>query len=325
MPHRCLHGPCSPCAATPLPATLEELSQTAVVTELGHDMETLALMGTQFDDVLITTRNSGALVSGGGGYAPLQTTHMPLRLSQRRVSVRVSPLPELRLIHCQGNPETRQPSALAAVDPHGQIHHRVQYVSDFDTSVAQSLPPVPAVALPAQPVRQTPENVISLPAVKQARDSWATLDAGQHLNDLIADRGTRRAQTLPYVGRENAWAVLPQVLQSFLGHLDNRRFSFARFVPAKGLLQADVGAFEQARWFGAVFLGSSRRGSFSLDLHQVHSLWVTASPQHWQLEIYDAQDQALAVLAADPLGNTSLWRDFLISLPRLNHSHSISR
>jgi putative heme degradation protein len=280
-------------------------------------METLALLGTQFDDVLITTRNTGALVSGRGGYAPIQTTSGPLRLSQRRVSVRIATNSELSLIHCQGDREARFPSALAAVDRLGRVQHRVQYVSDFDACVAESLEPCEGYSLPQTPSFREVENVISLPALRRAREGWDEADAGQHLNDLMVEMGKPRHKMLPYIGKQKAWRVLPQVLQSFFNYLDGRRYSFTRFVPASAVLQADVGAFERVNWFGSVFFSATQRGTFSLDLDRVEHVWLTASPRHWQLEIYDADERALAVLAPDPNAASSQWKDFLLSLPRL--------
>lgn len=299
------------CLGAPMPDSVQALRACGDLQELGRDLEGWALMGTQLDHALITTRNRGALISGQGGYGPLQTDQMPLRLYQRRVSLRIGTGASLRLGYFTG---VDLPDALVAYDRDDQVRHRVQLRAPMDLCVVRALAPDNLCGdLPSD---EPTNNVISLHAVRRARAEWDDADAGQHLNDFMYDQGRTRLNTLPHVGRERAWQIVPQVLVSFFTYLQGRGISFARMVPVSGLMQADVGALEQLRKLDQILQGSGMRSSYALDLAQVQSVWVVASARHWQIEIYGHEGRALSILSADPLGNQPLWRDFLLSLPR---------
>ena len=312
---------CARCAQ--LPQTLQALEQTTQVTHLGHDLETLALLGTQFDTALITTRNAGALMSGQGGYAPLQTAAMPFRASRRRVSIRVAPNTALNIARSSADQGARVPGALVAATPDGQLCHRIQYLSDYDIQVAQSLepkdfPPAPA-PVPANSAPETPAysgNVVGLGAVRQARDCWQRADAGQHVNDLLVANGQQRAATLPYVGDARAWQIVPQVIESFLSYLTDRQRPFLRVVPSGGIAQIDGGSLDRLNRLDSVLVANSGASSFSLDLSVLASVWVIASGRHWQLELYDEDQRCLAAILPDPWAQENQWADLLASLPR---------
>lgn len=299
-----------------IPGSLAELQTVTEVTQLGHDIEVLALLGTQLEDALITTRNGGALLSGRGGYGPLQTSDMPLRLSRRRVTLRVSPQPGLSLLRYEGDLATDLPGALAVVDGQGNVCHRVQYVSPYDTRVAQSLDPEPVAVWPERAGAGDRGNVISLAAVRQAREAWPDADTGAHLNDLLEDGGVRRQQCLPHVGREKAWRISTDIIESFFYFLNKRRTNFARMVPASGMVQADIGQVGDMRRIGNLLVLTTEKSTFSLDCNEIGSVWVVATSRHWLLEIYGRDHKAIAVLAADPMGDAGLWRNLLAALPR---------
>lgn len=299
------------CLGTPMPDSVQALRSCGDLQELGRDFEGWALMGTQLDHALITTRNAGALISGQGGYGPLQTDQMPLRLCQHRVSLRVGTRAALRLGYFAGRD---LPDALVAYDRDDQLCHRVQLRAPMDLCVARSVAPDDLCA--DLPPEESHNNVVSLHAVRRARAGWDDADAGQHLNDFMYDQGRARLTTLPHVGPQRAWQIVPQVLVSFFTYLQGRGISFARMVPVAGLMQADVGPLEQLRKLDQILQGSGAHSSYALDLGQVQSVWVVASARHWQIEIYGHEGRALSILSADPLGNQPLWRDFLLSLPR---------
>ncbi|MBO9409599.1 hypothetical protein J7399_19335 [Shimia sp. R9_1] len=289
----------------------------AVVTQLGQDIEALALLGTQFDDVLITTRNEHALISERGGYASLQTTAMPFRVSSRRVSLRIDPIAPLTLSRSAINFDKKLPGSIVASSPSDSIHHRVQFVNDYDERVAKSLDQNPTCYAPLDTTDHPSENVVPLNAVRQARVNWECGDAGMHLNDLLRSNGELRRQCLPYLGENKAWQVLTPVLRSFLTYLKDRELPFARMVPSGGVLQAQSGAIKKLDQFGDVWIMGDGRSMFTLDLSGLHELWVIASKHHWQLELYSKVGKCFAVLSSDPWSASASWREVLASLPRL--------
>ncbi|WP_271310814.1 hypothetical protein [Shimia sp. MMG029] len=281
-------------------------------------METLALLGTQFDDALITTRNESALISGRGGYAPLQTTAMPFRISSRRVSLRLDPGAPLSLSRSALSSVARLPGSLVAAGVTGTIHHRVQFVKEYDERVALSLDPTSSCPPAGAEPEDTAANVIPLNAVRQARQHWDRNDAGMHLNEIMRMQGRVRRQNLPYLGANRAWRVLPAVLPSLLTYLKDRKRAFVRMVPSGGVLQAQTGSIETIATLGNFWIVGCGRSMFSMDFNAVKEVWVTASALHWQLELYDMDQKCFAAMAADPWSAPREWRELLTSLPRLN-------
>ncbi|MBE3639616.1 ChuX/HutX family heme-like substrate-binding protein [Mangrovicoccus algicola] len=296
----------------PLPAALSELAPQTPLTTLGHDIETLALLGTQFEDALITTRNDGAVISGRGGYGRLQSRDHSFTVNARRVNLRFCPGAPLQL--ARHAPERGQPGAVVAIDAGGQIHHRVQYITEHDSRVAASLRPEPA-HLPALP-EAAPGNVVSLGAVRAARQSWEASTSAGHLDDLMGDQGRSRRRMLPCLGTERAWQVIPRMLPGFLETLRRRGANVTRMVPGGGVLQAQSGVFRRVARMDGIVLCQAARSDFALDMNRVASVWVAASRLHWQLEAYDDQHRAVAALCALPLSCGRDWRDALLSLPR---------
>lgn len=300
---------------TVLPQTLIALREGTNATEIGQDFEELALIGTQFEDALITTHNSAAFISGQGGYGALQRADMPLRLSRssKRVDVRFNSENFVQLVRTDAS--ATETSSIAVCNHLGQVQHRVQYVTEFDQTIAGSLAAQPYVTAPTQ-YEKPAENVISLALVRSARDEWRRRDIGYHLNDYLTDGGRNRACVLPYVDSSLAWQILPEVLSSFLMYLCNRRISHARLVCGCGMLQADVSRVETLDTFGAVLLGRSPQKSFSIDMSKIGAAWVTVHKGTWLLELFDDDGFGIAIFAADPMENTKNWNELLCSLPQ---------
>lgn len=307
------------CPKSEVPATLAGLRALTGVTELGHDLETLALLGTQFDDALFTTRNAAALMSDQGGYGALQGCEKPFRVSNKRVTFRFCRGATLSLARTAPDEASGLPGSLIALDDDGQVHHRVQFRSEADTQLAHSLGVEAPVFTAWRPNEaETLSNVVSLPAIRHAREHWDHLDAGSHLNDLIENGGTMRRNSLPHIGKERAWAIDPRVLPSFLEFLFDQREPFTRMVVAQGILHASAGRLDRFQTLGKLALCQSKRSTFSLDFTKVKEAWVIASRRQWQIELFDREENAVAVLAADPLADETKWRDYLASFPRLN-------
>lgn len=303
------------------PKTLSDQKALGPVTPLDGGLETLGLIGTQLADAVISTNNGAAFISGRGGYGPLQTTATPLRLSRNRVSMRVAPDAGCRL--SRGQDESTGRESLLVSYPDGQICHRITVNGGYVTLVIRSLDVTQDDVPPSQPVEPDfPEGVICLGSLRAARDAWDRWDSGRHLNELMRENGRPRRSHLPHVGNTRAWPVLTQTLTSFISFISDRRIGFARMVPGYGFVQADVTQAPTVSQVGQVLVVQEGDKVFALELNQIGSAWVTRFGPMSQLELYDHSNQAVAILAADPMSNFSDWNTLLASLPRSHHSVS---
>ncbi|MEM9584063.1 MAG: hypothetical protein AAGA08_13205 [Pseudomonadota bacterium] len=294
---------------------MSALGQSARVTEIGQDFEELALVGTQFEDALITTQNDAALIAGRGGYGALQRMDMPLRLSRssNRVDMRFNADHRMQMLRAETDAD--EPSSIIICDPLGQVRHRIQYMTAYDCRIAQCLSAQPNVN-PQVERDDEADNVISLAAIRAARENWRKHDIGAHLNDFLLDGGRGRGCVLPHVSASMAWKILPDVLTSFFTYLSNRKISHARVVCSGGVAQADVSPIDTVDALGSVILGRREQNSFSVDMSRIGTAWVTVHAQTWLLELFDHDGMGAAVLAADPMENTKVWNELLCSLPR---------
>lgn len=319
MPSPKLQNATGAACAPDLPATVAELQINHRLVPLCGDFEPLAMAGTQFDDALITTRNTAVVLSGYGGYGAFQTENTTFRLSRRRVNLRVASHATPAIFRC--DPRTAReagvedPASIVVADSEGRIFHRVQYRAGLDALVARSVPELDAPSPAPRSDQPTARNVIPFGAIRNARDTWDSRDAGQHLNDLLHDRGHMRRKCLPHIGPGRCWRVRRDVLPSFLCFMVDRHFSFARMSIGQGLLQAHVGPLSSAQFLGAALLLEADGSVFSVAQDSIAEVWVCAARNHWHLELYDTAGRAVAVLAGDPMGDLPQWRDYLASLP----------
>lgn len=312
---RCPLGdyPCS--TGEELPGTLSDLKSRTSLDMIGHGLEALALIGTQFEDALITTRNGGALISGRGGYCAFQGVDSPWRLSPQRVTIRVATEGNVRLARSAVSPS--MPGSLVAADSAGKIVHRVQYSSDNDRLVAESLEPRSANEPKLLETEHTAPNVLSLGAIRAARADWESADTAMHLNDLLgADCGRARNQCLPHIGKHRAWRISVHVIPSFLGHLCENAVRYVPIVLGAGILQAGIGAVHQILRRDTIIIASGDAGLFSMDLNEVESAWVVVLGKKRQIEFYGHDRSAIAAITCDPAGDAAAWRELLASLPR---------
>ncbi|MEM1301758.1 MAG: hypothetical protein AAGH17_04175 [Pseudomonadota bacterium] len=298
-----------------LPDTLGALRQTSDVTDIGHSIEPLALVGTLLDNALITTQSSAALISSFGGYGALQPSNGPLRLSRKghRADIRFAASSQVRVTRNRHGVGSPAPISLTVLDAAGHVRHRVQVRTAADQMAVMSLEP----SAPTHPGHSSElgSNVIPLAAIRAAKADWTQQDAGRHLNDFLDRDGATRLKCLPHMGRNRAWRVQASILPSFLTFLRDRRVGCARFVPTSGLMHMDVGTFDDVSELDDVIVTKSGRNTFSMDMKSIASAWVTALGPVWQIELYDADGRAVAVIGADPHANTTIWRDMLSALP----------
>lgn len=312
MPQRAPRLNCACASGAQMPRTLAELEAAGEVTQLDGDLEVLALIGTQLDDALITTNNGAALLSGMGGLAPFQSSAAPFRMSSRRVTLRVRGNTAAHLVRTAGR--AGDDAVVNLLEPDGAVSLRIEANSPYDRRILCSLEPGRKPVGPRNPIAPQP-NIVSLCAVRAARNTWAEADIGLHLNDLLGDGGARRCATLPHIGRNRVWPVQKQVILSFLTFLANKGISHARLVPGYGFLQGDVFRQGATQLIDQVLLVSGAKQNFALDLSQVHSAWVVRTEHAAQLELYSSTQQAIAILAPDPAGPLRYWNDLLASLP----------
>ncbi len=316
MPRTCKEGNCVCTSNAQLPETITQLRALTQVTDLGQDFESLALIGTQFENALVTTRNNSALISDTGGYGPLQTNDMPFRLNRRRITLRINRSVNLNLARSAEDRTQNLHASLIASNSQGAVFHRVQYASTYDMRIANALGPDEHWRPQTAVVAPMADNIVPLGVIRQACENWDTADAGTHLNDLLIDGGRQRRKCLPYIGKDRCWQVIPDVVASFLCFLSDQKRSFTRMVPAPGLVQAHVGSATDVSMIGEMFIGRFGQSTFSLNCADIAEAWVSACNRYWQLELFDVHKKAIAVLAADPMSETGSWNDFLASLPR---------
>lgn len=305
-----------PCLTqAPLPRTLAEYTASADLTEMGADFEQLALAGTLFDDALITTQNAGALLSCRGGYGALQRSDMPLRLtrSTRRADIRFACTQAVNLTRV----EQEDYISLIALDRDCHVQHRVQLGAKSDISMATSLDRLPHDECTA--TTSDPSNVIPFGAIRRARQDWQTSDVGWHLNDFLLQRGHLRFRTLPYVGRNKAWGVGLGILPSFMTFLSDNAISTTRMVVGDGLIHMDVGVLKTAETYGDVVIVGSGTRRFALDFKEVRHAWVTCLKGCSQLELYDDEGSALAIIGTDPYTQVRGFADVMFALPALRN------
>ncbi|MEM9319765.1 MAG: hypothetical protein AAGA70_12280 [Pseudomonadota bacterium] len=282
------------------------------MTFVEGNLATVALLGTNLDNALITTNNSVALLSGMGGLAAYQDCSKPFRISQRRITLRIDASAQVDLALCAGQAGAN--TVLNTLDREGNVSHRIEANDDYDKRVLRSLRRCTKEPAPPQPERHT-ENLISLSAVRNARDRWVTSDSGRHLNDLCIARGRDRLRTLRHVGRSRAWRVDGNVVTSFIECLCERDMQHMRLVPGNGFVLGDLFRGGTLQQLDRILLSTSPSSRFALDIGQVRDCWATRFRTVSHLELYSDDNRVAAVLAPDPHSDIKHWNEMLACLP----------
>lgn len=81
-------------------------------------------------------------------------------------------------------------------------------------------------------------------------------------------------------------------------------------------MQAQLGRIDRFGQQASFLICEAETGVFAIDTSAIGSIWVAASRLHWQLEIYDREDKAIAILTAPPLSCGQDWRNMLLAMPR---------
>lgn len=313
---------------TEAPRTISDLSANECVAYLDSDLESLALLGTQWSDALITSNNGAALASGLGGFSSLQSTAHPFRLSDRRLTFRFNPATSVHVLNTTGRAGPR--SGLAVADTTGSLSLRVETNGGYDTSVIGALQDAVTSPETAHPLAVNtvadapPDNVIPLNAIRSARNNWSQADIGSHLNDLCTDGGIMRSATLPHVGRHKAWRVVNEVLPSFLSYLLQKKIGFAPLVVGCGYVFGNVFKTGAPQKLDNVYWIANGAQNFALDMEQLGSVWITKCGPASHLELYDRAGRAIAALVPDRNLDWKHWNTLLASLPEVRQGLEIS-
>ena len=78
--------------------TFKDLENLVEVTHLEADLETVALLGTQLENSLVSTNNGAALIKGLGCFASYEGNGMFYSVSEKRIKLHVSPKTPLQII-----------------------------------------------------------------------------------------------------------------------------------------------------------------------------------------------------------------------------------
>lgn len=301
--------------ANDLPQTLCDVRAMTDVVPLGHNLEGLALLGTQFEDAFITTQNESAVMTGRGGYGRFMNRGEVWRPLMNRVNLRVSEHSNLALSRCSSVPAQGLPTALIASDRNGNIVHRIHAVSSYDQNIAQALDEDLSEPWPTPRTVVQAHNVIQFPAIRQARMNWNEAGVGGHLNDLLSDRGRLRLHTLRHLSADAAWRISPTILPSFLMFLNDRNTPFVRGIVTDGMLQATCGPTTSVTEVDGIQRVSSAKSYFALNCAKLDEVWVIVVGKDYWIECYSHQNGIQSVIMCDPMFPEQDWRGFLSALP----------
>jgi hypothetical protein len=306
-------------ARTPeLPQSLLELQLRTDVVALGDTLEGLALRGTQLETALISTQNETSFISGQGGYGRFMGRGEPWRPLQNRVNLRVSEGAPLNLSRGSGRRDEALPLSVVASDATGKIIHRVQAQSSHDQRLVHSIDVADDDQFNAPQTSLSPNfapNIIPFTAIRKVRTAWSEMRIEAHLNDLLVDNGEIRQRSLPHVGRNLAWKILPSIVPSFLAFLSDRSIPVVCGVVSQGLLQAACSEIVNVTEIGDLLIASGENSNFVMNLKEQSEIWVLASGNEFWIECYAPSRGIQSVILRDPMSPQSEWRDYLASLP----------
>lgn len=323
QPAPCL---CSRAAERPAPArSLAELMAAAKGARiLEADAAALALILPFFEQASAVTSGPRALMAESGAYAGLRLAGGPLRPTSRRIQLRIAPTGREILALTPADPERRRPAGLHLFDGCGDLIHRTELAApgDLATLAGFAAEFAPETPLPAPKLQTRPPRTTSLPAIRQARETWSKIGPHRHLDDAMVEGGRARADHLPHVGAGAARRVDRLILPHLLKHLAERRIPFLRAAIRPGLAQLHAGPLDFAGRDGALLTLRAGESLMALDPEGIAACWLTRCGEGWErvstLELYDAQGFCLALFSAPPESDLVLkveWERILASLP----------
>lgn len=313
-----------------LPQTLDDLAKTADMALIGYGFDRLALMGTQFQNALITTQNKGALIIGRGGYGAYQLSSDPWRLYRHRVTLRFCLTDYAHIV--QTSPQSAEACELktghiAVANQAGSIFHRIQYYDPVDHYLAQIMAAEQDIGLDMSDTvvpdhyRQDSidcrdgTNVISLDKLLRVKKNWDHMSLETHLSDIMVYQGQMRQKYLPHIGNNHARKIEKDVLGSFLKFLLQHSFALTLMVPSNGMLQCQSSALTRLEKIKYLLILQSEAYQMVIDQAQLSAIWVIRAGRRCWLELYGRDQTIHAVIMADPMANDCHWAELLDSLP----------
>lgn len=297
---------------------------------LDMDTHTLALILPQFEAATATTAGPATLLSERGGYAKPRMAGERLASPPGRIALRLVAGRGEHIACTAADPGRREPAALHLFDRGGRLTHRTQIATPGDLLTLAALlaeiptlaPSLPAPDVVAPAARPTPY----LPAIRHARETWATAELVRHIDDLVLDGGQARRTCLPHVGAAAARRVDPLVIGHLLREVAQRRLPFRHVAVRAGCVQTREGALDTLRPEGDLLLMRSGTALMALDLGCIMDAWVTclgpAGRRSRALELYASDGTCAAAFLPPtqaPAAQTA-WDRLLASLPAFSAS-----
>lgn len=300
-----------------LPQTLHDLTQTAETALIGYGFDRLALMGTQFQDALISTQNKGSLIIGRGGYGAYQLSSDPWRLYHKRVTLRFRLSDYAHIVHSPIAQTDK--GSIAVANQAGAIFHRIQYHDPVDHYLAQMMAADQDIDdnMSDNIDDRDVENVISLDKVLRVKKTWDHMSLETHLSDVMMHQGQMRLRYLPHVGQNHARKIQKEVLASFLKFLLHHHLALTLMVPSNGMLQCQSGLLTKLEKIKYLLILQSDAHQMAIDQAQLSSIWVIRSGRRCWLEFYGRDQTIQSLIMADPMANDRHWAALLESLPSL--------
>ncbi|MFT3688956.1 hypothetical protein [Paenirhodobacter sp.] len=306
------------------PRQLETLAGLGLpLLRIEGEAELLALILPLFERASATTIGTHALLHQRGGYAVPRLLGCRRDQPAGRVRLALASGRDEQLVLSPSDRGRRLPAALHLFDADGEVLHRAELSDPADLLALDAIGAqmgLPFAPLPLRPAPPHREPVDRIGAILAARRDWDRRTPDTHLDELALDGGHSRAALLPHLGADRAQRLDPACLPGLLDLLAHLRLPFLRHVLRKGCVQAQGGAVTDLRVSGPMRLLHARKGLMALDLAGVERCWRT----HWTtaglvLELYDARNQSVAVVSADPARPAARddWNALLARIPPL--------
>lgn len=231
--------------------------------------------------------------------------------SRHRITFRIRPDVPVSLFRSAG-PQTKTMSLLLA-SRSGDVSHWIHVTSHYDEKVVAALDPVAEAWVPPRDC-QFRQDVVSLSAVKHARNSWETSPPHTHMDAFLDDFGRERRQVLPHVGRERAWQISVQAVPEIFRHLHACGAHYIRSVPGQGFVHSHFGSTAKLTHDRRYLDEVANLAVTTIDLAEIGSVWVTRMEWLHHVELYDRAGRAMLILSLDPFGDHRTWGGFLQSL-----------
>lgn len=301
---------------------------------LAGGIEPYKMIVPEFQQVAVTTMGEASLLTDFGQINVIDSVEQTFLCPLDKVTVLTAHKAEPDQHKCltalsNADLEGHRPPAFYVFDEAGTVIHRVDLTNSDDALIMASscsaLDRWDGSARLFKTENQSScdhKNVVSIVHHLKRRKDWGAMQQPDHLNDILSDGGKSRFRSLQYLGAEYAFETKPEVLTHFLGYLVERKISFTRIVTRPRVLQAHRGYAQYMHLKDKILSIYSGHSIMALDVSAINSIWVVnyqaGNRQELSLEIFDRNDNCLAVISCDPEKTSNCyvnWTELLKSLP----------